>query len=75
MAVTAEGRVFTWGRNLCGQLGHGNTTFNQHTPKLVEALVKERVVAVAAGDGHSVMVAAAGRVFVRTRIPGCAWAW
>ena len=62
MAATADGHVYTWGRGYRGVLGHGNET-NQHTPKLVEALVKERVVAVAAGGNHSVMLSAAGRVY------------
>lgn len=49
-AVTTEdGRLFTWGFNEKGQLGHGSR-YNQEFPKQVMILASERVVKVACGQ-------------------------
>ena len=47
-AIDDEGRLYTWGRNERGQLGHGDYK-NRGTPTLVEALRDEKCVAVACG--------------------------
>ena len=60
-AVTADGRVFSWGLGRDGQLGHGDTE-DQLTPKLITALAGHRIVHVD-GSYHSIMVTASGRVF------------
>ena len=35
-AITADGRLFTWGRGDCGQLGHGDDR-SRWAPKQLEA--------------------------------------
>ncbi|KAG0443544.1 hypothetical protein HPB47_014798, partial [Ixodes persulcatus] len=52
LAVTEEGRLFTWGWGAHGQLGHG-TCDDQRTPRLVAALADHRVTDVSAGCGHT----------------------
>lgn len=57
------GAVLTFGDNARGQLGHSPASASVSTP--VEALVPEEVVAVAAGDRHTLALGASGGV----------WAW
>jgi alpha-tubulin suppressor-like RCC1 family protein len=61
--VTACGKLFTFGDGWFGQLGHG-TQADELAPRRVEGLLTgERVVAVAAGAHHSVVLTASGAVF------------
>ncbi|XP_068185150.1 alsin-like isoform X2 [Antennarius striatus] len=55
LALTAHCQVYSWGSNMCGQLGHVNSpaTVPQQA-KLSEGL---RVWGVSAGQSHSVLVA------------------
>ncbi|KAM7295512.1 uncharacterized protein ISCGN_025012 [Ixodes scapularis] len=62
LAVTEEGRLFTWGWGAHGQLGHG-TCDDQRTPRLVAALADHRVTDASAGCGHTVALTAEGLVF------------
>jgi len=62
MAIAEDGRVFTWGRNETGQLGHGDLN-NRATPTVVEALADHRVVAGSCGKGHTVVITDAGIAF------------
>jgi len=66
VALEVEGRVWTWGFNACGQLGH-NDWQNKHVPTLLagEALGGSAAVLVAAGGLHTVAV----------MIDGALWAW
>ena len=66
LAVSDEGRVYSWGFGFHGRLGHGN---NQHqlTPKVIEALQDVKVVKVAAGTTHSLAATEAGRASVCAR--------
>ncbi|KAK0097381.1 hypothetical protein PV326_002182 [Microctonus aethiopoides] len=48
-AIASNGELYTWGLGEYGRLGHGDTT-TQLKPKLVEALVGQRVVQVACGS-------------------------
>jgi len=59
-AALSAGVVQCWGRNDHGQLGDGTTT-SRAGPAAVGGL-SSAVVAVAAGDGHSCSLAAAGTV-------------
>ena len=56
MVLTEEGRVYTWGSGVHGQLGH--STLMRHSisfqPKLVTAIADFKVVKIAAGASHSV---------------------
>lgn len=54
-AVTDKGRVYTWGQDACGQLGHGGGG-DVVEPKIVEFLRKMDVTSVACGDSHSLFL-------------------
>jgi len=62
IAITADGGVWSWGSGGFGRLGHGDEQ-NQLLPKKVEALAGRRVVAVSAGESHSLALIADGAVF------------
>jgi alpha-tubulin suppressor-like RCC1 family protein len=57
MALTADGRIWTWGLNASGQLGDGTRT-NRSSPVLVAGV--EDAVAIAAGRDMSYAVRADG---------------
>ncbi len=63
LALTSEGTVYAWGRNDVGQLGLGNTDSPQHSPVLIPGL--SDVIALAAGDDHTLALKADGSI----------WAW
>lgn len=60
LALSAEGRVYSWGCNDEKALGHGAPEF---TVAMVEGLDGVRVVQVAAGDSISAALSEDGRVF------------
>ena len=62
IATTADGAAWSWGYGYRGQLGHGNEQ-NQLLPKKIEALAGERVIAVLAGEQHSLAITADGAVW------------
>jgi len=62
LALTAAGRVYSWGYGFHGELGHGDQP-DQHTPKLIEGLVHTRIAGVAAGGLHSLALSTAGAVY------------
>jgi alpha-tubulin suppressor-like RCC1 family protein len=60
LALLANGTVEAWGQNNVGQLGDGSTSPLSTTPVPVEGL--SGVVAVSAGDGHSLALLSNGTV-------------
>ena len=58
---TAEGRVWTFGVGSSGRLGHGGEA-NEMVPRMVEGLLGVKVAQVVAGDLHTVIYTAEGRV-------------
>ena len=52
-ALTKEGKVFTWGRNKYGQLGHGDKKY-RFIPTKVESLDGLVIVKIACGRSHTV---------------------
>jgi len=62
LALTADGAVWSWGLGDFGLLGHGDEQ-GQLLPKKVEAFAGQRVVAVSAGDEHSLALTADGAVW------------
>lgn len=64
VAIKGNGTAWAWGQNSSGQLGNGNTT-TQANPVPVQGLV-DQVVAVAAGNSHSLALTMPG---------GKVWAW
>jgi alpha-tubulin suppressor-like RCC1 family protein len=62
LALTSTGHVRAWGENLRGELGDGTKT-DSNVPVRVKLPHGVKVVAIAAGFGHSLAVTASGRVF------------
>ncbi|CAL1273910.1 unnamed protein product [Larinioides sclopetarius] len=60
--LTASGRLFTFGSNEWGQLGHGHTR-GISKPTFVKALKGERVTVIACGRSHTLVATAGGHVF------------
>ena len=65
LALTSDGQVFAWGSNPYGQLGNGSTTSSLVPVQTVTsgALAGKTVVAIAAGDWHSMALTSDGQVF------------
>jgi len=63
LVITAD-CVWSWGLGGYGKLGHGDEQ-HQLLPKQVEAFAGQRVVAVSAGEAHSLALTA----------PGAVWSW
>uniref|UniRef100_A0A0E0F6F6 RCC1-like domain-containing protein n=1 Tax=Oryza meridionalis TaxID=40149 RepID=A0A0E0F6F6_9ORYZ len=62
-AVTADGKLFTWGRNSSGQLGLGKRAGKVvSTPRKVDCLADARVKMVALGSEHSIATTEEGEV-------------
>jgi len=66
LAVTSEGRVFTWGYNYHGQLGDG-TTDDKHVPTEItdqfNFAIGETITSISLGAYHSSALTSEGRVF------------
>jgi len=62
VAVTAGGRLYTWGDGDNGRLGHGDT-FNRLVPTLVGEGAFGRVVMAACGDDHTLVVTEDGALW------------
>ena len=61
LVLTRDGTVLSFGEGNAGQLGHGDQEVHDE-PKVVEALRGVRVVAVAAGSKHSLVLTDEGAV-------------
>lgn len=63
IALWDDGTVWTWGENENGQLGNGGTA-DSHTPLQVHGLLDGKyVIAIAAGDYHSMALTDDGKVY------------
>lgn len=62
MCVCVRMAVYSWGRGEDGQLGLGDTS-DQYRPVLVDALQERRIVQIACGSGHTVVLTDEGEVF------------
>ena len=67
LALTSDGRVYTWGSNQYGQLGRGSTfPSSSNTPEAITGgglLFGQPAIAIAAGASHSLALAADGKVY------------
>ncbi|XP_011299545.1 uncharacterized protein ca [Fopius arisanus] len=63
VALTMDGRVFTWGWGVHGQLGHGNTK-EKNVPTLVESLLGIVIRTIAAGHAHTIVLSDDGAVYI-----------
>ncbi|XP_011633715.1 uncharacterized protein LOC105424907 [Pogonomyrmex barbatus] len=62
VALTADGRIFTWGWGIHGQLGHGNTD-EKALPSLVKDLLGVVVCYISAGYAHTLALSMDGIVY------------
>lgn len=62
MALTTDGKVFSWGEGDEGKLGHGNTN-TWERPKLIEALKSKRIREIACGSSHSAAITSGGELY------------
>jgi len=58
MALTRDGRLYSWGRNAQGQLGNGS----RH-PQNLPVFIKDNVISIATGDEHSMAITADGNLW------------
>ncbi|XP_057856475.2 RCC1 domain-containing protein RUG3, mitochondrial [Cryptomeria japonica] len=63
LALTDDGKVFTWGHGGHGELGHGSVEYGR-VPQVVQALADERVVYVACGSLSSAAVTDSGKLYM-----------
>ena len=61
LVLSARGQLYSWGKNLFGQLGHGTclsvgTPLHMSEPQRIEVLEGHRVLEVAAGAFHSMAI-------------------
>ncbi|RZC57128.1 hypothetical protein C5167_004434 [Papaver somniferum] len=62
VALDVEGRVYTWGKNKRGQLGHGDM-INRDRPTIVSGLLGHKIIKAGAGRAHTVVVTDDGKSF------------
>jgi len=62
LALSVEGRVFSWGHNFYGQLGVGDHK-DKNIPQLISYLQEERILKIVAGQYHSLAVSVNGEVY------------
>lgn len=62
-AVTASGKLFTFGQGDHGQLGHGSLCLECPTPKQVTSLGNIQVRYVACGESHTAVVTKHGNLY------------
>ncbi|XP_044962058.1 protein RCC2-like [Hordeum vulgare subsp. vulgare] len=62
VALSSDGRCFSWGRNENGQLGHGDTLL-RNLPTVVSELSKYNIIAAGVGRKHTVVVTDQGKSF------------
>lgn len=75
VVLTDDGKVYTWGKNDTGALGHGDSHIDMYSleeyPRLLEcAEMDGKVVFVAAGNGRSAAVTSDGKLFLWGRNMG-----
>ena len=62
-ALTKDGKLFTWGIDTCGQLGHGDRKKNSNIPTKVESLDSLFIVKIVCGAWHTVVITDKGEVY------------
>ncbi|XP_075046734.1 protein RCC2 [Mixophyes fleayi] len=62
LLITTEGKLWSWGRNEKGQLGHGDIK-RVDAPKLIESLKEEAFVYAACGRNHTLALTETGSVY------------
>lgn len=62
LALTLDGKVFSWGEGEDGKLGHGNR-LTLDKPKLIETLRSKRIRDIACGSSHSAAITSSGELY------------
>lgn len=62
LAITKEGNVYSWGHGRSGRLGHGDE-HSQPEPKLIQSLLKVKIIRIAGAEGHTLALSDRGDVF------------
>ena len=62
LALTQDGKVFSWGEGEDGKLGHGNRS-SLDKPRLIDSLKSKRIRDIACGSGHSAAIASNGELY------------
>lgn len=62
LALTVDGKVFSWGEGDDGKLGHFSR-INCEKPRLIEALKSKRVRDIACGSSHSAAITSNGDLY------------
>ncbi|XP_044262446.1 E3 ubiquitin-protein ligase HERC2 isoform X2 [Tribolium madens] len=62
MALTLDGKVFSWGEGEDGKLGHGNR-LNLDKPKMIEVLRSKKIRDIACGSSHSAAITSSGELY------------
>mmetsp|Transcript_58175 Transcript_58175/g.115467 ORF Transcript_58175/g.115467 Transcript_58175/m.115467 type:complete len:913 (-) Transcript_58175:296-3034(-) len=62
LALSSDGKVWSWGYGNDGQLGLGDYQL-QTMPQQIKHLDRENVIAIAAGDKHSVALTSGGEIY------------
>ena len=62
IALTADGRCYSWGHNELGQLGHGSIESSQ-TPRLIKKLKNLEVVDISCGGFYNLVLTSDGGVY------------
>ena len=62
MALTVDGKVFSWGEGDDGKLGHFSR-MNCDKPRLIETLRSKRVRDIACGSSHSACIISNGDLY------------
>ncbi|XP_059922232.1 E3 ubiquitin-protein ligase HERC2 isoform X1 [Gadus macrocephalus] len=62
MALTVDGKVFSWGEGDDGKLGHFSR-MNCDKPRLIEALKTKRIRDIACGSSHSSAITSSGELY------------
>lgn len=75
LVLTADGKIYSWGKNDTGALGHADSHIDMYSleeyPRLLEsAELADNVRYVAAGSGRSAAVTSDGRLFLWGRNMG-----
>ncbi|RZC74830.1 hypothetical protein C5167_050311 [Papaver somniferum] len=63
LAICEDGKLFTWGWNQRGTLGHPPETKTENTPTQVKALANVKIVQAAIGGWHCLAVDDQGRAY------------
>lgn len=62
MALTLDGKVFSWGEGEDGKLGHGNR-LSLDRPRMIESLKSKRIRDIACGSSHSAAISSNGELY------------